>query len=100
MIRSDFLFINADELKKIINDKYDLAEKYSHKDAHIIFNEIKSNAGEANFFNLNCSYALIQVNTNSKISPYDFKEQYAQEIASLLRFEIESHKRKSSIYSL
>ncbi len=78
-----------EELKKIINNKYDLAEKYSHKDSNIIFNEIKNNTNESNFFNLHCSYALIQVNTNPKISPYDFKNNYAQEITSLLRFEIE-----------
>jgi hypothetical protein len=79
-----------EELKKIINSKYDLAEKYSHNDANIIFSEIKDSTNEAIFFNLHRSYALIQVNTDARISPYDFKNQYAQEITSLLRFEIEN----------
>jgi hypothetical protein len=79
-----------EELKKIIHNQYDLAEKHSNKDAQIIFNEIKSEIGEPYFFNLYRSYALIQVNTQSAISPYNFKDHYAQEITSLLRFEIEN----------
>lgn len=79
-----------DELKSIINDKYDMAEKYSKLDAKIIFNAIKDNVRESRFFNLHRSYALIQVNTKTNISPYDFKNKYAHEIASMLRFEIEN----------
>lgn len=79
-----------EELKKIINDKYDLAEKYSKQDAKIIFSEIKNEVHEPKFFNLHRSYALIQVDTKQSLSPYDFKDQYAQAITSILRFEIEN----------
>lgn len=79
-----------EELKNIINREYDLAEKYSYNDAKAIFQEIKNLIREARFFNLSKSYVLIQFNTKESISPYEFKNHYAQEITSLLRFEIEN----------
>lgn len=90
-LRYTFPFSAAiEELKKIINDKYDIAEQYSKKDARNIFNAIKEHIRDGRFYNLHRSYALIQLETKPDLSPYEFKEKYAHEIASILRFEIEN----------
>ena len=79
-----------EEIKNIINHKYDIAEHQSRKDAKIIFNTLKEHIREGRFFNLHNSYCVIQIDPKKQLSPYDFKEKYANEIASILRFETEN----------
>jgi hypothetical protein len=81
---------SLENLKKIINQEYDKTEKNSFKDAHIIFNEIKNNITEGRCFNHYHSYVLIQIDAQDDLSSYAFKEEYANDIVSLLRFEIET----------
>lgn len=76
-------------LRKFINNCNEICSKKSIDDTRIIFNLIKSCIRQPRFFNLNESYALIQVNTKENINPYKFKEDYGNEIAPVLRFETE-----------
>lgn len=78
-----------EQLKAIINESYDTAEKSSFSDAKIIFNAIKECINESRFFNLNCSYTVIQITPKHNLTPHAFKEQYGNEIASVLQFETE-----------
>lgn len=90
-----------EEIKNIINHKYDIAEHQSKKDAKIIFNNFKEYIRDARFFNLYNSYAVIQIDPQ-QLSPYDFKENYATEISSFLRFETENlsdHKKNEILNS-
>jgi hypothetical protein len=92
---------SLEELKKNIDIEYEKIEKTSIKDAHSLFRAIKNQIRDGRCFNHSHSYLLIQINTKHDISPYQFKKNYANEITSLLRFELDalSEYKKNEILS-
>lgn len=74
------------DINKLINQN----SEASISDTKWIFQQIKSLITEPHFFQMNTSYVVIQVNPIDGLPIAQFKKEYANTIASLLRFETES----------
>ena len=65
-------------------------QDYAIADAQQVFKLIAPFAKQATFFQLNADYTIIQVDFDPNLDTREFKEQYGNTIASLIRFETES----------
>lgn len=80
-----------EELRSHINSIDDFYHEQSVSDAGSIFQKIKQEIKQPRFFHLRSSYMLIQVNTDpEKSDVVQFKHEYGNFIASMLRFETET----------
>lgn len=78
------------ELKLELDDEYAKYLEYSISDAASIFKKIRPFILQPKFFHLRNSYLVIQVDTKKDLDATQFKNQYGQSIASLLRFEVKN----------
>lgn len=79
-----------EELRADINDIENKYLEYSISDASAIFKKIRKFIVGPKFFLMRNSYLVIQIDPTEDINIYDFKEQYGNIVASLLRFESEN----------
>lgn len=80
-----------EELRSHINSIDEHYHEQSVADAGAIFQKIKQFTTQPKFFHLRTSYMLIQVNTEpDKKDVVNFKHEYGNLIASMLRFETET----------
>jgi hypothetical protein len=70
-----------------IDEKY---QRQSTNDAYNIYKKIKNFIVKPNFYHMKSMYTIIQLNVNKNITGSELKNNYGQDIASLLRFETES----------
>ncbi len=78
-----------ERIKKLIHDFDALYRHKAIDDARSIFNQIREDIRHPRFFHLHNSYTLIQMDTQDDLGAYAIKEQYGNEIATVLRFETE-----------
>jgi hypothetical protein len=72
---------------EILNTQY---QDIALIDAQTIFKLIAPYTKQSNFFHLHTDYSLIQVDFDPNLDTREFKEQYGNTIASLIRFETET----------
>ncbi len=81
---------SLEDAKSKFIEIYDQYSATSKQDALAVFSTIKDAIIRPSFFNLRGEYFGVQVDPVSGLDPAEFKEMYAQNIASLIRFERES----------
>lgn len=77
-------------LKELHQELIKIDEKYQEQsitDAYSIYKKIKNCVDKAHFFQLRSYYTVIQVDTKKNLTGPELKEQYSNDIATLLRFE-------------
>lgn len=77
-----------DELERLVIDAEELYGRRAERDAKKVFDAIKKTVKGKRFYHLKNSYYVLQLDPlREKISPDEFKEEYAGSIARLLRLE-------------
>lgn len=79
-----------EELRAKINEIEHAYEDQSVKDAHVLFELIKTEIKQPRFFHLRTSYVIIQADPTPETDILGLKKEEGSTIASLLRFETET----------
>jgi hypothetical protein len=80
---------SLDQLKVLVNTYDEICSHNATEDARTIFNAVRQEIRHPRFYHISKSYAVIQIDPVHNIDPYSFKEQFGNEITSVLRFETE-----------
>ncbi len=79
-----------DELKPRLIHVHEQYEKKAEHDAQVVFNAIARTVRKPKFYQLKHSYYVVHVNPFTGMSANEFKQEYAQQIAAMLRLEVQN----------